>query len=136
SAYESEIWADVGSVGDEFKRDGFSSMFVRAASESAAVDLTKRIEGDNRLKLQAHNEVDYFQEQTKASAPIKFLGSFIAMIMSVGACFAAMNAMYASVAYRAREIGTLRVLGFKRRSILLAFLIESVFLAVVGGVLG
>jgi putative ABC transport system permease protein len=56
--------------------------------------------------------------------------------MAVGACFAAMNAMYASVAYRAREIGTLRVLGFQRRYVLLAFVMESVFLAVVGGMLG
>src|SRR5438128_5181665 len=68
--------------------------------------------------------------------PVKILGSFIAVIMSIGACFAAMNAMYASVAYRSREIGTLRVLGFKRRSILLAFVAESVFLAIVGGLVG
>ena len=68
--------------------------------------------------------------------PVKILGSFIAVIMSIGACFAAMNAMYASVAYRVREIGTLRVLGFRRFEVLLSFVVESVLLAIVGGVVG
>jgi putative ABC transport system permease protein len=136
TAYESEIWTDINALSDEFKRDAYSSVLLRAESDSSAVDIVKRINDDNRLKLQAFSEVDYFKEQTKASAPIKYLGSFISVIMAVGACFAAMNAMYASVAYRAREIGTLRVLGFQRRYVLLAFVMESVFLAVVGGMLG
>ncbi len=72
----------------------------------------------------------------RASMPVKILGSFIAVIMSIGACFAAMNAMYASVAYRVREIGTLRVLGFRRFEVLLSFLVESVLLAIVGGIVG
>ncbi len=136
SAYESEIWTDVNMVMDEFRRTAYSSLLLRAANAGAAVDLVKRIESDNRLKLQARNEVDYFHDQTKASIPIRYLGSFIALIMSVGACFAAMNAMYAQVAYRAREIGTLRVLGFRRFAVLAAFLLEAVLLAIVGGVVG
>lgn len=136
TAYESEIWTDINSLADEFKRDAYSSVLLRAESDSSAVDIVKRINDDNRLKLQAFDEVDYFQQQTKASAPIRFLGVFISIIMAIGACFAAMNAMYASVAYRSREIGTLRVLGFKRRSILIAFVLESIFLAIVGGAVG
>ncbi len=136
TAYESEIWTDVNMVMDEFRRTAYSSMLVRARDQGAALDLIKRIESDNRLKLQACNEIDYFNQQTSASLPIRFLGTFIALIMSVGACFAAMNAMYAQVAYRAREIGTLRVLGFRRQAVLLAFLMEAVLLAIVGGALG
>jgi len=136
SAYDSEIWTDINSLMDEFHRTSYSSMLLRTSSESAGVAIAKRIDDDKRLKLQAINEVEYFQSQTKAAFPIKVLGYFIAIIMSVGACFAAMNAMYASVAYRSKEIGTLRVLGFKRRWVLLAFVIESVFLAIVGGVVG
>ena len=136
SAYDSEIWTDVNAVADEFKRTAYSSILLRVDSPAAAAALIKRIEDDRQLHLQARGEMDYFHEQTKASVPIKVLGSFIALIMSIGACFAAMNAMYASVAYRSREIGTLRVLGFRRRSVLLAFVVESVLLAIVGGVVG
>jgi putative ABC transport system permease protein len=70
------------------------------------------------------------------SVTVRRTGTFIALIMSIGACFAAMNAMYASVAYRRREIGTLCVLGFQRGQVLLAFLAESVLLAIAGGALG
>jgi putative ABC transport system permease protein len=136
SAYDSEIWADVNAVGDEFDRSHFSSTLLRAVDAAAVNSLVQRIDQDRRLHLQARPEIEYFRDQTRASAPIKILGSFIAFVMSVGACFAAMNAMYASVAYRTREIGTLQVLGFRRREVLLAFLLESVLLAVAGGIVG
>jgi putative ABC transport system permease protein len=136
SAYDSEIWADVNAVGDEFKRSHFSSTLVRAVDADAMNSLVRQIDQDRRLHLQARPEIEYFRDQTRASGPIKLLGSFIALVMSVGACFAAMNAMYASVAYRTREIGTLQVLGFRRREVLLAFLFESVLLAVAGGIVG
>lgn len=136
SAYDSEIWADVNAVADEFKRPHFSSVLIRAAEPAAVFSLIKQIDEDRRLHLQARSEVEYFREQTKASAPIKVLGSFIALIMSIGACFAAMNAMYASVAYRSKEIGTLRVLGFRSSQVLLAFVVESMLLAIAGGAVG
>jgi putative ABC transport system permease protein len=136
SAYDSEIWADVNAVGDEFDRSHFSSTLLRAVDAAAVNSLVQRIDQDRRLHLQARPEIEYFRDQTRASAPIKILGSFIAFVMSVGACFAAMNAMYASVAYRTREIGTLQVLGFRRREVLFAFLLESVLLAVAGGIVG
>ncbi len=136
SAYDSEIWADVNAVADEFKRPHFSSVLLRAVDSIAAQSLIQRISDDPRLHLQARSETEYFRDQTRASVPVKILGSFIAMIMSIGACFAAMNAMYASVAYRMREIATLRVLGFRRFEVLLSFLVESALLAIVGGIVG
>lgn len=136
SVYDSEIWADVNAVMEEFKRPVFSSVLMRATDSEAMKSLIRRIDEDRRLHLQARNEIEYFREQTKGSIPIKVLGSFIAAIMSIGACFAAMNAMYASVAHRVTEVGTLRVLGFRRTAVLFAFLVESVLLAILGGALG
>jgi putative ABC transport system permease protein len=81
-------------------------------------------------------EKEYYESQTNASAPIKFLGIFISIIMMVGSCFAAMNTMYAAVSRRAKEIGTLRVLGFSKGGILLSFFLESVLLSILGGILG
>jgi ABC-type antimicrobial peptide transport system permease subunit len=86
--------------------------------------------------MMAVSEKTYYDEQTAAGAPIEFVGIFVAIIMAVGSSFAAMNTMYAAVARRAREIGTLRVLGFSQGSILISFFLESVLLAGLGGVLG
>jgi putative ABC transport system permease protein len=137
SAYDSELWADVGAVADEFnRRDIYSSVLLRAADPAAAEALCRRISDDRQLQLQARLENDYFREQMRTSMPIKILGTFVAIIMAIGSCFAAMNAMYAAVAYRTREIATLRVLGFSRRAVMLAFVLESALLAAAGGVLG
>ena len=95
-----------------------------------------RIAADKRLPLRADFEVKYYSEQTATAMPIKILGNFLATAMSIGAIFAAMNTMYASVGSRTREIGTLRVLGFRRRTILASFIIEGAILAAIGGVLG
>ena len=137
SAYDSELWADVGAVGDEFnRREVYSSVLLRAADAAAADQLCRRISDDRQLHLQARVENDYFREQMRTSMPIKVLGTFIAMVMAIGSCFAAMNAMYATVAHRTHEIAVLRVLGFSRRAVLLAFLLESAVLAAAGGLLG
>jgi len=88
------------------------------------------------MALRADSEVKYYAAQTMTAMPIKFLGNFLATAMSIGAVFAAMNTMYASVGSRTREIGTLRVLGFRRRTILLSFLLEGGFLALLGGLIG
>ena len=119
-----------------FERDLYSSFLVRPASEAAGVKLLERIEADRRFKLKAEKEVEYYRRQTMTAAPIKWLGGFLAIMMSVGAVFAAMNTMYASIGARTREIGTLRVLGFRRRSVVLALLIEGALLALIGGVAG
>ena len=81
-------------------------------------------------------ERDYYDSQTSAGAPLQYLGIVISIIMAIGSSFAAMNTMYAAVARRTREIGTLRALGFSRGSILLSFLIESLLLSLLGGILG
>jgi len=86
--------------------------------------------------MTAQNEQAYYAAQTDSATPIRDVGIFVAIIMAVGSSFAAMNTMYAAVARRAREIGTLRVLGFSRGSILLSFFVESVLLSILGGVLG
>lgn len=137
SAYDSEFWGDVDLLNREFDRSMYSSMLLHAKSEADVPKLMAAVESNQRLSnLKARTEVDYYREQTKSSAPIQFLGMLISVIMSVGAVFAAMNAMYASVSGRAWEIGTLRVLGFSRRSVLVSFAIESVLIGLAGGVLG
>ena len=88
------------------------------------------------MPLRADLETDYYAKQTRTALPIKILGEFLATAMSIGAIFAAMNTMYASVGARTREIGTLRVLGYRRRQILASFNLEGVILAGFGGLLG
>lgn len=136
SAYESEIWAGADEVRDAFNRNFYGSMLMRPVDEAASAELIRRIESDRNLNARVLKETEYYREQTKTAGPIQFMGSFLAVIMSIGAAFSAMNTMYAAVGARTREIGTLRVLGFRRRAIYSSFLLESVLLACVGGVLG
>lgn len=136
SAFDSECWIDADECRSIFERDLYSSFLIRPAGEVAGTNLIHRIESDRRFKLKAEREVDYYSKQTMTAAPIKWLGGFLAIMMSVGAVFAAMNTMYASIGARTREIGTLRVLGFRRRSVVLALLIEGALLALVGGAVG
>ena len=136
TAYDSEIWADVNDLATDFDRDAYSTVMVRATDAGAVERLKNLIANDRRLHLKPVTEKEYYEGQTRFAAPIKALGLFIAVLMAVGACFAAMNTMYAAVARRTPEIGTLRVLGFSRGSILLSFLIESTLIAVVGGLVG
>ena len=132
-AFESEIWVDVNSLASATKRDNFSSVLLRANDLTALQSLAKRITEDQRLHLKAVSERSFYEDQQGvASGALKVLGVFIGFIMAVGAGFAGMNTMYAAVARRTKEIGTLRVLGFRRRSILIAFVLESVAIAVIG----
>ena len=136
TAYDSEIWADVNDLATDFDRSGYSSVMVRAADASSLASLRDQISNDRRLHLKPQTEREYYESQTRFAAPIKALGLFIAALMAVGASFAAMNTMYAAVARRTKEIGTLRVLGYSRGSILFSFVLESVLIAVLGGALG
>jgi putative ABC transport system permease protein len=136
-AFESEIWVDVNSLASATKRDNFSSVLLRANDATALQSLAKRITDDQRLHLKAISERTFYEDQQGvASGALKFLAVFIGLIMAVGAGFAGMNTMYAAVARRTKEIGTLRVLGFRRRSILIAFVLESVAIAVLGVAIG
>jgi len=136
TAYDSEIWSDYNEVASEFERPIYSSLLVRVADQSAIASVKERIENDRRIKLDVFRQKEYFESQTSTSAPIRILGYVVAIIMSVGSCFAVMNTMYSATAYRTREIATLRVLGFKRRNILLSFMLESLVLAILGGIVG
>jgi putative ABC transport system permease protein len=136
TAYDSEIWSDYNEVASEFERPIYSSLLVRVADQSAIASVKDRIANDRRIKLDVFREKEYFESQTSTSAPIRILGYVVAIIMSIGSCFAVMNTMYAATAYRTREIATLRVLGFKSGSILMSFMLESLVLAVLGGIVG
>ena len=137
AAFESELWGDVDLMMPAFQRDGYQSMTVKLADPSMFDSFKAAIEGDPRLYLKPQREQDYYAEQSQAmTTVIRVFGTFVTLILSIGAVFGAMNTMYAAVAYRTREIGTLRALGFSRFRIVTAFLAESVALAVVGGVIG
>jgi putative ABC transport system permease protein len=136
TAFDSEIWTDVNQLASDYNRQFYSSVLLRAADEAAAREIIARVENERRYNLTAEPETEYFRQQTQAAGPIKAMGMFIAFVLGIGACFAAMNTMYAAVSYRTREIATLRVLGFRRRSILLSFMVESLLLALVGGGIG
>jgi putative ABC transport system permease protein len=136
-AFESEIWVDVNVLKNSTKRQTYSSILMRVKDSDTLAALAKRISDDQRLQLKAEAERTFYEEQQGvASTALKYLGGFISFIMAVGACFAGMNTMYAAVANRTQEIGTLRVLGFKRRSILAAFVLESVAIAILGVAIG
>jgi putative ABC transport system permease protein len=136
TAFDSEIWMDADEARSIFERDNYSSVLARVKTAADAPALIQRIESDKRLPLRADMEVKYYAGQTMTAMPIRILGNFLATAMSIGAIFAAMNTMYASVGARTREIGTLRVLGYRRLSIMASFLIEGAFLALLGGALG
>lgn len=136
TAFESEIWADTDEVREAFRRSFYCSMTIQPESANAAAALIRRIESDKGRQLRALTEPEYYQSQTKTAGPIQMLGACLAALMSIGAAFSAMNTMYATVGARAREIGTLRALGFKPGSIYVSFLLESMLLAFAGGLLG
>jgi putative ABC transport system permease protein len=136
SAFDSELWMDADEVRDVFERADYGSILLRPTDEASATAIKTAIEADKRLKMKIVHEVDYYKEQTRSALLPRYLGRFLAIVMSVGAVFAAMNTLYASVGARTREVGTLRVLGFRRRSILLGFMLEGALLAGIGGLIG
>jgi len=136
SAHESELWADTNQLASDLDRTIYSSVLIRATDPVAADALKHRVNDDQRLKLNGMLESEYYAQQTSSGGPIKFVGTIVAFIMAWGSCFAAMNTMYAAVAYRSREIATLRVLGFSRPSILTSFVLESLMLSLLGALIG
>lgn len=137
SGFDSEIWGDVEQMMQAFRRTAYSSVIARLRDSGEIVGLRKHIEDDQRLILDVKPEPVFYEEQSRTlSQFISILGITLSVIFSIGAMIGAMITMYAAVANRTREIGTLRALGFRRASILLAFLFESILLALVGGVAG
>ena len=137
SAYESEVWGDVNQMASDFDRQGgFASAYLRATDAISAEALKNRVSDDQRLKLEGMLESEYYAKQTSSGTPIKVIGWVVGVIMAIGSIFAAMNTMYAAVAYRGREIATLRVIGFSRPAILTSFVLESLLLALLGALVG
>lgn len=136
---ESEIWGDVEQLLAAFGRLGaYSSVTVRLNDAKSFADFQKAMDSDQRFQqLSASREPDYYAKQSEVmSTFISVLGIVVTVIFSIGAVIGAMITMYAAVANRTVEIGTLRALGFRRRSVLTAFLVESILLSLVGGVFG
>jgi len=138
AAFESEVWGDYDTFAAIFQRGaGSNSLVLRMKDPAAIPDLDRFIRAQPQMQLQALSERQYYEDQAGPLARVlRGLATFVAIVMGIGAVFGAINTMYAIVAARTREIGTLRALGFSRRAILTAFLIESVILAAVGGAVG
>jgi putative ABC transport system permease protein len=137
SAANSEIWTDLSQLRGDFERQGgSSSLLVRLDSADRIPEFTKQIDDDQRLACGVMGEKEYYERLTSSGLSLEVLGFAVAIIMAVGSAFAATNTMYAAVARRSREIGTLRAIGFGRGSILLSFMLESIFLYLLGGAVG
>ena len=138
ASFESEVWGDVDLMMAAFnQRSAYQSATLKLTDPSAFEALKATVAADPRLDLKVERERDYYEGQSATTSTlIRIFATFVTTILSIGAVFGAMNTMYAAVAYRTREIGTLRALGFSRGRIVSAFLAESVALALVGGVIG
>jgi ABC-type antimicrobial peptide transport system permease subunit len=137
TGFSSEIWGDVDQLMQAFGRPVYSSVIFRLRNTLEFQKVKERIESDPRLTLEAKRETTYYKDQSKALAKfLRILGLSLTSIFSIGAVIGAMITMYASVANRIGEIATLRALGFRRATILVAFLLESLFLGFIGGVAG
>jgi putative ABC transport system permease protein len=137
SGFDSEIWGDAEQLMQAFRRTTYSSMVLRLADAGAFEALKARVEADPRLTLEVKRESVFYAEQSEALATfIRILGMTLSVIFSSGAVIGATITMYAAVANRTAEIGTLRALGFRSRSILWAFLLESLLMGMIGGAIG
>ncbi len=136
--YESELWADAQRLGSAFGREAaYSSAIVRLSSREAVKGFIQRVEGDPRFTLKAQPEPEYWASQASGLATfIRVLGLFVSFVFSVGAVLGAMVTMYAQVASRVAELGMLRAVGFRRRSVLASVVVESAMLGAAGGLLG
>jgi putative ABC transport system permease protein len=138
SGFESEIWGDIDVMGPAFNRaNGYSSLTLRLKNPADIVKFNADLKANPAMQVEMKSERQFYDDQAgPISTALLALAGFVAVVMGIGAVFGAMNTMYGIVAARTREIGTLRALGFSRLSILVAFVLESTFLALVGALLG
>ena len=137
SGFDSEIWGDAEQMMQAFRRNAYSLTVVKLVAADRFPAFRARLDADPRLTVEAKRETVFYAEQSEVLANfIRILGLTLSVIFSFGAIIGAMITMYAAVSNRTAEIGTLRALGFQRRSILAAFLLESLFLSLLGGVIG
>ncbi len=136
-SFESEVWAGVHKVQEDTQRGlYYASVVLRMAPGADSAALIRRLADDPRINLQGETETDYYRDQSVVAGQLRRLGMLVAAIMAVGAIFAAMNTMYAAVAGRTQEIGTLRALGFSPGAVMGSFLLESLILALAAGAIG
>jgi len=137
TGFNSEIWGDVDQLMQSFRRPAYSSVIFRLRGSSDFEEIRNRIENDPRLTLEAKRETQYYKDQSEMMAKfLRILGITLTIIFSLGAIIGAMITMYAAVANRTNEIGTLRSIGFRSSSILAAFVVESLLLGLMGGIAG
>jgi ABC-type lipoprotein release transport system permease subunit len=137
TGFSSEIWGDADQLMQAFRRPVYSSVLFRLRDTSEFPKVKERIESDPRLTVEAKRETQYYSDQSEMMATfLRIMGMTLTIIFSLGAVIGAMITMYATVANRTAEIGTLRALGFRRRSIMIVFLLESLLLGLVGGLAG
>ena len=137
SAFDSEVWGDSEQLLQAFRRPNFSSVIARLADENNFDVVKQVLESDQRMQVDVKRERQFYEEQSQQmSSFIRYLGIFLSVVFSIGAMIGAMITMYAAVANRTGEIGTLRALGFRRGGILIAFLLESLALGIVGWIIG
>lgn len=137
TGFSSEIWGDVDQLMQAFRRPVYSSVIFKLRDAAEFDRVKARLEADPRLTVEAKREIRFYADQSEAMATfLNILGVTLTVIFSLGAVIGAMITMYAAVANRITEIGTLRALGFQRRSILGAFILEALFLGLLGGVVG
>ena len=136
-SHESELWADVDILGPAYQRTAYQSVTVKLDGKQGFERLKAALAADPRLKLDVSTTRDYYAKQSEALTTfIKYLGAIIGTIMAIGAVFGALNTMYAAVAGRAREIATMRALGFRGLPVVVAVMLETMLLALLGGLLG
>jgi len=136
-SHESELWADVDVLGPAYQRSSFQSVTVKLDGKEGFKRLKAALAADPRLKLDIETTQDYYAKQSAGLTKlINILGKVIGSIMAIGAVFGALNSMYAAVAGRAREIATMRALGFRGVPVVTAVMLETMLLALLGGLLG
>jgi putative ABC transport system permease protein len=137
-ASESEIWTDAKVLQDAYNRgDSFQSVSVRLISPAAFQEFKDSLTSNPQLNVQVIRQTDYYAQQSETiTRLVTTLGFLIAFLMAIGAVFGALNTMYSAVAARTREIATLRALGFGGGAVVVSLMLESMLLALVGGVIG
>ena len=136
-SHDSELWADVDVLGPAYQRQAFQSVTVKLDGKNGLQQLKAALAADPRLKLDVSTTHDYYAKQSEQLTKlINILGTVIGTIMAIGAVFGALNSMYAAVAGRAREIATMRALGFRGLPVVMAVMLETMLLALAGGVIG
>jgi len=139
SAFDSEIWCDADLLNSTFQRPPgvYQSVTLRLVSRDALGALAARVAGDPRLRVQVERETDYYAKASRMMTNmILGLGSMVALVMGVGAVFAALNTMYSAVAERTREVATIRAVGFGGGAVVVSFVLEALFVSLAGGLLG